>query len=247
MTAPTVALDAVRHHHRGGRGTGPPPAVDVPRLVLGPGTTAVLGRNGSGKSTLLRLLATAERVQTGTVTIGGLDTADEAARVLVRRRLGYLGQADGLPPRMPVVDFLDYVGVLKELAEADRRRWAWWALSRLELVDVADRRIRTLSGGVRRRVALAQALLGGPELLVLDEPEISLDLEQRHRLAALLAEQGERATVVVATHQPDLAAGFDHVVVLDRGVVRFTGPPARLAALGDGRFEEGYLAVLRAG
>ena len=125
MTAPTVALDAVQHRY------GAADALAIERLVFEPGSTAVLGPNGSGKSTLLRLLATVAEIQSGTIRVGGLDPADQIERTAIRRRLGYVAQRDGLPPRMRVGAFCDYVGALKEIDSARlRRRWTTWALDR---------------------------------------------------------------------------------------------------------------------
>jgi ABC-2 type transport system ATP-binding protein len=198
MTAPTIVVDRVEHRFGSARALGPV------STSLPPGLTAVFGPNGSGKSTLLRLLATVSPRQTGSLHIGGLDPADPDSRLAVRRRLGYLPQEGGLPARMRVADFLDYVGVLKEIEPSRlRHRWSYWAMTRLDLLAQADVRIGKLSGGVRRRVALAQALLGGPQLLVLDEPDAHLDPDQRAIVNRLLQELAASATVVVASHHPD--------------------------------------------
>lgn len=206
-------------------------------LTLHGGVTAVLGPNGSGKSTLLRLLATVNEPADGTLSVNGVAASDATARAAIRRRLGYVPQRDGLPPRMRVHEYLDYVGALKEIGpDRLRRRWAAWALDRVELGDRRNDRIRTLSGGMQRRLTIAQALLGGPDYLVLDEPLTSLDAEHRSRVTTLIAELGRDATVVVATHHADELAGVcRRVLVLDAGRAVFDGSPADLAAQAQGR------------
>ncbi len=229
MSAPTVDLQGVSHRY------GSTNALSPMSLHLEGGSTAVLGANGSGKSTLLRLIATTVTAQSGSVRIGGLDASVPTERTSIRRRLGYATQHDGLPPRMTVGAYLDYVGALKELTPARRRaRWAQFAMGQVGLTDAGER-IDRLSGGNRRRLTLAQALLGHPHLLVLDEPLAGLDGETRPVVAALIASQPSARTVVVATHHTDeLATVCDRAVVLVRGTVGFAGTPPELAAQADG-------------
>ena len=231
MSAPSIVTDGLR------QAAGSTTLVDVDGLTIGPGATAVLGPNGAGKSTLLRMLATVSRPAGGTVHVDGLDVADPVERTAVRRRLGYVAQADGLPSRMRVGAYLDYIGALKEIGpERLRRRWTSWALDRVELTPNADDRIKTLSGGMQRRLAIGQALLGGPDLYVLDEPLTSLDAEHRSRITRLIAELSASATVIVATHHADELAAICHrVLVLDAGVPVFDGTPTQLAARAEGR------------
>ncbi|MEO0495239.1 MAG: ABC transporter ATP-binding protein, partial [Actinomycetota bacterium] len=199
--------------------------------------TAVLGPNGAGKSTLLRMLATVNAPTGGSLHVDGVDALDPTGRTAVRRRLGYVAQADGLPGRMRVQEYLDYVGALKEIRpERLRRRWAAWALERVELGHVRRERISTLSGGMQRRLTIAQALLGGPDVLVLDEPLASLDAEHRSRVTSLFARLATDATIVVATHHADeMAAISRRVLVLDAGRIVFDGTPDNLAARAIGR------------
>lgn len=234
MTAPTVAVDGIGHRY------GSRPALTVDRLVFESGSTAVLGPNGSGKSTLLRLLATVAELQDGTIRVDGLDPAVPLERTAIRRRLGYVAQRDGLPLRMRVGAFCDYVGALKEIDSARlRRRWTGWALDRVALGDVAGERIGSLSGGMQRRLSIAQALLGSPDLLILDEPLAGLDGEQRVEIANLLVTLAESITVICATHHAEELATLCHrVVVVDGGQPVFVGTPASLAARADGRVWE---------
>ena len=158
-------------------------------------------------------------------------------RTDIRRRLGYLPQELGYPRGFTAYGFLDYIAVLKELDEpGPRRAEVRRVLEQVALADRSTKRIRALSGGQRRRVGLAQALLGAPQLLVLDEPTTGLDPEQRVSLRQVLAEVGRAATVVVATHQTeDVAALCERVVVLDGGAVLFDGAVRDLVAQAENR------------
>ncbi|MCU0270853.1 MAG: ATP-binding cassette domain-containing protein [Acidimicrobiales bacterium] len=204
-------------------------------LTMGTGVTALLGPNGAGKTTLLRILATVLSSDAGTVELLGhrIDCAD--GRLAVRRRLGYLPQEPGFHRHFTAFEFVDYVAVLKEWG--DRRPRHDEVRRVLELVGLQDQagtRIRNLSGGMRRRVGIAQALLGSPDLLLLDEPTAGLDPEQRLRFRELLG-TAAHSTVVLSTHQTDdVAALCQHVLVLLGGHVRFAGTPDDLAALAEG-------------
>lgn len=209
MTAPTVHLDGVVVR-LGERFT-----LAVDSLTVGPGITVVQGANGSGKSTLLRLLATVVAPDAGRITVAGRTIADaadradrsdrpavDAALLATRRRLGYLPQHDSVPPRLRVFDHVDLVAVMRELGTDARSRRAMVhrALVAVDMDDLGAERCGRLSGGQRRRVALAAALAGGPSLLVLDEPDASLDADQIGRLTRELTERAGAATIVVATH-----------------------------------------------
>jgi ABC-2 type transport system ATP-binding protein len=212
-------------------------ALDGVDLALGRGITGLLGPNGAGKTTLLSILATVAAPDAGRLSVLGYDPADAADRVEIRRRLGYLPQDLGYHRHFTVAAFLDYVAILKEITDT-RRRHAEVArvLAATDLADRAGQRIRALSGGMRRRLGLAQALLGQPGLLVLDEPAAGLDPEQRLRFRELLSGLPDDPVVVLATHQvDDVTAVCSAVVVLLNGRVRFSGTPAALAALAAGR------------
>jgi len=212
-------------------------ALDGVDLDLGPGVTGLLGPNGAGKTTLLRLAATVMAPDQGDLRIFGLRPERSDDRVAIRRRLGYLPQEPGFHQQFTAFEFVDYVAILKE--HTDRRSRHDEVRRVLGLVGLGDamhKRIKALSGGMRRRVAIAQALLGSPDLLLLDEPTAGLDPEQRLRFRELLGDQGSRAAVVLSTHQTDdVAALCQRVVVLLGGRVRFDGTPAGLAAMADGR------------
>ncbi|WP_043624016.1 ABC transporter ATP-binding protein [Nonomuraea candida] len=212
-------------------------ALDRLDLTLGTGVTGLLGPNGAGKTTLLRCLATTLAPDAGSVTAFGLDPASPAQRTALRRRLGYLPQDPGFYPHFTAFDLVDYVAILKELTDRGQRHAeVRRVLAEVELTGQARTKVRRLSGGMRQRLALAQALLGEPELLILDEPTVGLDPEQRMAFRALVSRLGESRTVVLSTHQTeDVAALCERVVVLRAGRVAFDGTPGRLAGIADGQ------------
>jgi ABC-2 type transport system ATP-binding protein len=205
-------------------------ALDGVSLDLGPGITGLLGPNGAGKTTLIRILATLVSQSHGRVRLDGLDPGDPRQRLEIRRRLGYLPQDLGLYPRFTTFEFVDYIAVLKELKDrGERHRRVRAALTSVGLEDLAKRKIRTLSGGMARRVGIAQALVADPGLLLLDEPTAGLDPEQRARFRELVAGLGDHRQVLLSTHLvEDVAAICTTVVVLWEGRVLFCGTPAEL-------------------
>jgi ABC-2 type transport system ATP-binding protein len=206
-------------------------------MDLRPGVTGLLGPNGAGKTTLLRVLATVLAPEGGHLHLLGRDVRDGNERVEVRRRLGYVPQEPGFHQDFTAFQFVDYIAILKEMTDTSARHdEVRRVLEVVGLDDVRHRKIRRLSGGMRRRVAIAQALLGRPELLVLDEPTVGLDPEQRLRFREMLADAGPDRTVVLSTHQTgDVAALCGRVIVLHDGTIRFDGTPAELTAAASGR------------
>ncbi|MGI8823462.1 MAG: ATP-binding cassette domain-containing protein, partial [Acidimicrobiia bacterium] len=188
------------------------------------------GPNGAGKSTLLRIVATVLAPDTGTVTLLGRDPSKAGERVEIRRRLGYMPQEPGFHRGFTVFEFIDYVAILKEMTDRKARHdEVRRVIDQVELGPVAHKRIRALSGGMRRRVALAQALIGDPELLVLDEPTAGLDPEQRLRFRDTISRLAEDRTVLLSSHQTDdIAALCNRVLVMDHGRVVFGGTPRQL-------------------
>ena len=216
---------------------GPPRALDGVDLALDRGITGLLGPNGAGKTTLLTVLATVNEPDAGQVSVFGLDPRDTAERVEIRRRLGYLPQELGYHRHFTVAAFLDYVAILKEIFDKRRRaEEVARVLAAVGLQRSAGKRIRTLSGGQRQRLGIAQALLGQPDLLILDEPTAGLDPAQRLRFRELLSDLPGEPVIVLSTHQADdVAAICPRVVVLLPGRVRFAGSPAELADMAAGR------------
>jgi ABC-2 type transport system ATP-binding protein len=167
----------------------------------------------------------------------GRDPQVSAQRTDIRRRLGYLPQEVGFPRGFTAFAFVDYIALLKEWNDPSTRHTeVHRVLDLVGLSDVATKRIRTMSGGQRRRVALAQALLGSPPVLILDEPTTGVDPEQRVTLRTVLAEIARRSIVVLSTHQTeDIAALCERVIVLDHGRVRYDGSVTDLVAQATGR------------
>jgi ABC-2 type transport system ATP-binding protein len=215
---------------------GPLTAVDSVDLDLGRGIVGLLGPNGAGKTTLLRILATVLVPDRGSLSLLGLDPASPASRTEVRRRLGYLPQSPRLYGGFTPLEMIDYVAILKEHTDRTwRRRQATAVLEAVGLGDRMHKRIRTLSGGMQQRVALAAALIGTPDLLVLDEPATGLDPEQRIALRSVLTETAQRGCVVLSTHNTaEVAALCHHVLVMDRGRICWSGTPAELVAAAEG-------------
>jgi ABC-2 type transport system ATP-binding protein len=226
-----VELEAV------GRSLGSVRALDGVDLRLGSGITGLLGPNGAGKTTLLRILATVLAPDTGRATLLGRDPRRADQRIEIRRRLGYVPQEPGFYRNFTAFDFVDYIAILKQLTDPRQRaEEVRRVLSAVELTGVANRKIRALSGGMRRRLALAQALVGGPELLILDEPLVGLDPEQKLRFREVVSQLPGRPVVVLSTHQTeDVAAFCSRVVVLAAGRVRFDGTPLEMTATAHGR------------
>ena len=213
-------------------------------LHLEQGVIGLLGPNGAGKTTMLRLLSTVLAPDAGTITVAGHDvTGSHAERTQARRRIGYLPQEVVFPRGMTAFGFLDYVAVLKEWRDTPRRHEEVRRV--LALVDLAERartKVKALSGGQRRRLAIAQALLGTPQLLILDEPTTGLDPEQRASLRRLVS--AVPGTVLLSTHQTeDVAALCDRVIVLDTGQVHFDGTVPELLATAAGLVHQGPSAA----
>ncbi|GAB2473897.1 ABC transporter ATP-binding protein [Xylanimonas ulmi] len=209
-------------------------------LTLGTGVIGLLGPNGAGKTTMLRLLSSALAPTSGTITVAGHDvTGSHAERTAARRVIGYLPQEVVFPRGMTAAGFVDYIAVLKEWRDtAVRHREVRRVLDLVGLGERATTRIRALSGGQRRRLAIAQALVGDPDLLILDEPTTGLDPEQRASLRGILS--ALRCTVLISTHQTeDVSALCDRVIVLDAGRAQFDGTVAELLAVATGRVHQG--------
>jgi ABC-2 type transport system ATP-binding protein len=231
MSAPTVELTGIVKRYRG------TPALHEATLLTGEGITGLLGPNGAGKTTLLRIAATVLAPDRGQVRLLGRVPDTDEARAEIRRGLGYLPQDVGIHRFFTAFEFVDYIAILKEMVHRRRRHQeVLRVLSLVGLADVAGRRVYRLSGGMRRRLALAQALLGDPRILVLDEPTSGLDPEQRLSFRELVSRLGEDRTVLLSSHNSDdLAALCGHIVVLHGGRVIFAGPPAQLIAAAAGR------------
>ena len=217
-------------------------ALDGVSLSVGRGLFGLLGPNGAGKSSLMRVVATLQRPSAGRVRFDGADVI--AKPRAVRRRLGYLPQDFGVYPGIPAAELLDQMALLKGIGRRAERRAAVERLLRLvNLWDVRDRAVSGFSGGMRQRWGVAQALLGDPDLIVVDEPTAGLDPEERNRFHELLWGLGERAVVILSTHiVEDVANLCSRVAVLAGGRVLADARPGELVAALRGRVWAGEAA-----
>jgi ABC-2 type transport system ATP-binding protein len=206
------------------------PALNEVDLTIPTGMFGLLGPNGAGKTTLMRILAGILRPTSGTVWVGGHDAATERGRQAVKHVLGYLPQELGLYPDLTAWEFLDYIGILKGLADRDaRQRRVNELLETVGLADVAGRKLKGFSGGMKRRVGIAQALLNDPRLLIVDEPTAGLDPEERIRFRNILSALAGDRTVILSTHiVEDVAQTCRNLAVLAGGQVLFSGTAADL-------------------
>jgi ABC-type multidrug transport system ATPase subunit len=199
-------------------------------LEVAPGMFGLLGPNGAGKTTLMRAIATLSEPDEGRITFGDFDVVRQ--KDAVRRVLGYLPQEFGVYPRMRAVEMLDHLALLKGIASASERRDLVDHLLRLtNLWDVRRRRLGTFSGGMRQRFGIAQALIGDPRLVIVDEPTAGLDPDERSRFLDLLTEIGHDVVVVLSTHiVDDVADVCQGMAILADGRVRCQGSPANVLA-----------------
>lgn len=211
-------------------------------LVLRPGILGLLGPNGAGKSTLMRMLATLTRPTSGRIFWNGADLAAEPERL--RASLGYLPQEFGAYPALSAREFLRYLAAVKGLPHARAVERVDECLALVGLEQAAGRAIGSFSGGMRQRVGIAQALLNDPALLIVDEPTVGLDPEERLRFRNLLTDLAGARLVILSTHiVPDIEASASALVVLHGGRQRYQGSPEALLAQAQGKVWEASVAA----
>lgn len=195
-------------------------SLDVPAGMFG-----LLGPNGAGKSSLMRTIATLQDPDSGSITFDGIDVAKEKERI--RRILGYLPQDFGVYPKVSARDMLDHFAALKGYVQRKERADVVDALlKQVNLWEVRQRKLGTFSGGMRQRFGIAQALLGNPRLVIVDEPTAGLDPEERNRFLNLLAAIGEQVVVILSTHIVDDVADLcPRMAIISNGEVLMTGDP----------------------
>ena len=205
-------------------------ALDGVDLEIGKGMFGLLGPNGAGKSTLMRAIATLQTPTAGEIRFGDIDVVAEPEKL--RRTLGYLPQDFGVYPRVSAVDLLDHMAVLKGIAsKGERKDTVETLLAQVNLWDVRKKWVSGYSGGMRQRFGIAQALIGRPALIIVDEPTAGLDPEERNRFLNLLAEIGENVVVILSTHIVDDVADLcPRMAVLAGGRILKEGAPADLVA-----------------
>lgn len=199
-------------------------------LELGPCVLGLLGPNGAGKSTLMRILATITKASEGKVTWNGVDIARKPDAL--RAVLGYLPQDFGVYPHLNAVEFLVYMAALKGLDGRTARRRIDELLSVVNLSEARKRPLGGYSGGMKQRIGIAQALLNDPQLLIVDEPTVGLDPEERVRFRTLLSELAGERIVILSTHiVSDVEATATHVVIMNQGRMLTQGSPEALLGI----------------
>jgi ABC-2 type transport system ATP-binding protein len=225
-------------------------ALDHVTLSIPRGMYGLLGPNGAGKSTLMRAIATLQTPTEGTIRFGEIDVVREPEQL--RRTLGYLPQDFGVYPRVSAYEMLDHLAVLKGIVSAaDRKTTVETLLHQVNLWDVRKKMLSGFSGGMRQRFGIAQALIGNPQLIIVDEPTAGLDPEERNRFLNLLAEIGQNVVVILSTHIVEDVSDLCHrMAVLADGRVQLEGVPHELIHSTRGRIwmkviERGELAEYR--
>jgi ABC-2 type transport system ATP-binding protein len=203
-------------------------ALDGVSISIGKGMFGLLGPNGAGKSSLMRAIATLQTPTAGTIRFDDIDVLAEPGRL--RAVLGYLPQDFGVYPRVSAYDLLDYMASLKGMAStADRRVTVETLLVQTNLWNVRTKAVAGFSGGMRQRFGIAQALIGNPELIIVDEPTAGLDPEERNRFYNLLVEIGEHVIIILSTHIVDDVADLcSRMAVLAAGRIQLDGAPNEL-------------------
>ena len=210
-------------------------ALDNVSLTIPAGMYGLLGPNGAGKSTLMRTLATLQEPDSGSATLGEIDVLQQKDEV--RKRLGYLPQEFGVYPRISAQDMLSHIALLKGFTKAKERKEAvGWMLKRCNLYDERKKALTGFSGGMRQRFGIAQALIGNPQLLIVDEPTAGLDPGERNRFYNLLAEIGEHVIVILSTHiVEDVTDLCTNMAIIHGGKVLYQGRPQDAIARLNGR------------
>lgn len=202
-------------------------------LTIGQGMFGLLGRNGAGKTTLMKTLATLLPKKDGEITICGISVEK---RKEIRRIIGYLPQEFSVYPSMSVSEAMNYLGILSGLNGRERKERTHSLLNRVNLTEHSHKKVKALSGGMKRRLGIAQALLNDPRVLIVDEPTAGLDPEERVRFRNLLSEVAEDRIVLLSTHiVGDIEATCENVAILDRGRVIYNGAVEELLAAAQGK------------
>ena len=201
-------------------------------LTIKCGMFGLLGRNGAGKTTLMKVLATLLNKRDGQVTVCGIPI-ENAKRI--RSLIGYLPQEFSMYPNMTVIEAMDYLGLLSGMEKSVRRKRSYDLISQVNLTEHYNKKVRALSGGMKRRLGIAQALLHDPKVLIVDEPTAGLDPEERIRFRNLLCEVAENRIVILSTHiVGDIEATCQDVAVLNDGRIIYDGSVERLTQLAEG-------------
>lgn len=225
-----LRLNGVTHIYANGTKALDNATLDIPKGMFG-----LLGPNGAGKSTLMRCIATLQTPSEGTIQFGDVDVVQEPEKL--RATLGYLPQDFGVYPRVSALDLLDHLAVLKGVGNASERKdTVETLLNQVNLWSVRKKAVAGFSGGMRQRFGIAQALIGNPSLIIVDEPTAGLDPEERNRFLNLLAGIGDNVVVILSTHIVDDVADLcPRMAVLANGRLQLDGRPVDLIAATRGR------------
>ena len=190
-------------------------------LVIPNGMFGILGRNGSGKSTLMNIIATILQPSKGTVTINGIEIKNSQK---IRQMIGYLPQDFDFYPNMKVSEVLYYLGFLSKINQKDFDKYVDLILRKVNLIDYKNKKIKSLSGGMKKRLGIAQAILHDPKVIIVDEPTAGLDPEERVRLRNLLSDLAENKIVIISTHiVSDIESTCNRIAILDKGSLVYKG------------------------
>lgn len=190
-------------------------------LVISNGMFGILGRNGSGKSTLMNIIATILQPSKGTVTINGIEIKNSQK---IRQMIGYLPQDFDFYPNMKVSEVLYYLGFLSKINQKDFDKYVDLILRKVNLIDYKNKKVKSLSGGMKKRLGIAQAILHDPKVIIVDEPTAGLDPEERVRLRNLLSDLAENKIVIISTHiVSDIESTCNRIAILDKGSLVYKG------------------------
>ena len=197
-------------------------------IEIGNGIFGLLGPNGAGKSTLMRTIAALQDADNGTIMLGDVDV--EKDKQGLREMLGYLPQEFGVYPKVSAIDLLDHMAVMKGITDAKRRKEQVDSLLyQVNLWESKDQKLGTFSGGMKQRFGIAQALLGDPKIIIVDEPTAGLDPMQRNRFHNLLSEIGENVVVILSTHiVDDISDLCNDMAIILNGELKLAGKPLEL-------------------
>lgn len=209
-------------------------SLDNVNMSITNGIFGLLGENGAGKTTLLKTLATVMPVQDGSISIGGYDITNEIGKV--RKYIGYLPQKFDFFESLTVYEMLDYIALLKNVRAEEREREITLLIQQFNLQDKTNSKIKSLSGGMKQRLAIAQSLLGDSKLVILDEPTVGLDPNERLRFRNIINEKSDERTIIISTHIiSDIAMLCNNIGIMKKGKVVFSGSIDNLLEFVEGK------------
>lgn len=202
-------------------------------MTIEQGMFGLLGRNGAGKTTLMKTLATLLQKQSGSISVCGIPIENAKE---IRKIIGYLPQDFSMYPTMSVVEAMDYLGVLSGICTKERKERIDFLLKKVNLTEHKNKKVKALSGGMKRRLGIAQALLKDPKVLIVDEPTAGLDPEERIRFRNLLCDVAEERIVILSTHiVGDIEATCENLAILNEGSILYCGTVSDLLDTAKGK------------